>query len=106
MRRITLFLLIASLFLACKTGDEEISQQQIIKFVNAYKGFLATTASDTAKFENRQAYLDSAIRQNDLTPEEFRTILNYFQDHPEQFEQALSMIIDSLETMTRQKRMR
>jgi len=102
--RIVYALIIASLLLACAKHKEKSPPINKKKFTVAYEHYLAFVTSDTAKPELYPAYLDSALKEADMSKKEFDKAIDYLKEHPEEFEQVLTDINSYLQELEKQKK--
>lgn len=100
MRYFIILTILLALF-SCRKKEEKLSSQQLDKFVETFKSYIVIAASDTAKFENRSAYLDSALAKNKYTRQEFDSVLKYLEKNPAEMEEFANQFGDSLTTMTK-----
>ncbi len=88
-------------FVSCQKKQKGISSQQLNKLIKIYQSYIALAVSDTAKFENRSAYLDSALAKNKYTRQEFDSVLKYLENDPNGMEEFANQFGDSLKAMTK-----
>ena len=71
---------------------EETPKDRLENFLGAYESFLIAASSDSATFENRQVYLDSALARNGISAREFNEVMDYLKKHPVQMQGLLSRL--------------
>ncbi|NOY61464.1 MAG: DUF4296 domain-containing protein [Calditrichaeota bacterium] len=100
MRYFIILTMLLTLF-SCRKKDEKLPSQQLDKFVETFKSYIIIAASDTAKFENRSAYLDSALAKNKYTRQEFDSVMKYIGKNPNEIEKFVNQFGDSLKAITK-----
>ena len=102
MRYLSVFYLIL-FFLGCNQKQEasKFSSHQVDAFIEVYKNYLVSNVNDTSLVPDRKVTFDSSLAHSNLTMDEFTKILFYLRENPEKFDQALGVVIDSLETISK-----
>jgi len=101
-----LILVIAFFALITGCGKKETDAPPVDrkKFTAAYEKYLEYVTADTAKTELFPAYLDSALKQNDMTHKEFEQSVEYYKEHPEEFTKVLTDVNNYLNKLARAKK--
>jgi hypothetical protein len=98
------YLLMFTTILMCCQCKRDAEQQphlskQIEKFTQVYVDYLQIIASDTARTECREKYLDRVLAKNNMSKELFFSTYDYIKAHPEKASDALSVIQADLQAL-------
>ena len=81
----------------CQQKQDYSLQSRRQAFIEFYRNYLQAVASDSLAKESRKAHMDSSLRQSGLSKRDIQTMVEYFNDHPEEFEKVLQEITQDLE---------
>jgi hypothetical protein len=97
------FLLFAmlSILLACQKKNAPADDlPQAEQFAKVYWQYLQLLAADSTKKEIPLPQLDSLLRQENLSREQFSESMIWYNAHPESWQKLLNALVDSLQRQT------
>jgi hypothetical protein len=98
------YILLFTTFFMCCLCKKNAEQQphlskQIEKFTQVYVDYLQIIASDTARTERREKYLDRVLAKNNMSKELFFSTYDYIKTQPAKASDALSVIQADLQAL-------
>ncbi len=102
-KRVTILLAVLMFSLACAKKKPVMPLSQFEQFARVYTGYLSICMSDTARVEQRAAYLQRELDQNLMSRAEFEQIRQRLEADPRAFIDLLNRIESGLKVTPAKK---
>jgi hypothetical protein len=84
--------------LCCCTKETTVPEQnQLNLFTTIYSEYLVTMASDTARMDLKESYLQAILKKNNMSHQQFESIRLFLQTHPQLFDKMLGQTSEKLQ---------